>query len=254
VIDEILSVQGVIYSILLYQILNRFRKRIKEVYSNLERIRYKAISRGVLIMVISWAIGIIDVHLHYIFPDLSVDLFDYVFLCMVVCIYYISYHTLMQPQIFIQDEEVLGIAEKPISKSITVKEVQSNGPNDLIKDKLEEQYQSLLAYLEDQKPYLNPELGLQDLARELGVSRHDLSYLINKKCKKNFYDLINEHRIAETIRLMRDPENRNLTLISMAYDSGFNSKATFNRMFKKITNKTPSVFYRELLLEIKREK
>ena len=59
----------------------------------------------------------------------------------------------------------------------------------------------------------------------------------------NFYEFINQYRIDEVKRLMDDPANKHLKLISLAYDAGFNSKASFNRIFKQMTEMTPSQYY-----------
>jgi len=100
----------------------------------------------------------------------------------------------------------------------------------------------LLLYIENEKPYLNSELSLQDLADKLDVKRHHLSNVINQNHNKNFYEFINQYRITEVKAMLTDPENKHLKLISLAYDAGFNSKATFNRIFKQTTNMTPSQF------------
>jgi AraC-like DNA-binding protein len=71
-----------------------------------------------------------------------------------------------------------------------------------------------------------------------------LSQLINKKSEKNFRDFINQFRIEEFKKRARDPDSKNYTLLSIAYECGFNSKATFNRVFKNHTGITPSTFYK----------
>jgi len=85
-------------------------------------------------------------------------------------------------------------------------------------------------------------LSLQELADNLEVKRHQLSSIINQKHNKNFYEFINQYRIEEVKAMMTNPKNKHLKLISLAYDAGFNSKASFNRIFKQMTNMTPSQF------------
>jgi AraC-like DNA-binding protein len=93
--------------------------------------------------------------------------------------------------------------------------------------------------LRDEKPYLNPELTLGDLAKSLKVSNAILSQAINTGLGKNFNDLINECRVERFKAEVREEKNRNLTLLGIALNCGFNSKATFNRAFKKATGMTP---------------
>jgi len=90
--------------------------------------------------------------------------------------------------------------------------------------------------------YQDPDLGLTSLAEKLGLTAHELSRILNTVLKKSFNDFINEYRVAEIKRRMEDPAYDHLTLLGIAYDSGFNSKSTFNLIFKKITGRTPAEY------------
>ena len=79
-----------------------------------------------------------------------------------------------------------------------------------------------------------------ELAKGLQMSRHQLSQVLNEQLGKNFYDFINEYRVEEFKSRIQLPENNHLTLLGVAFDSGFNSKTTFNTIFKKTTGLTPS--------------
>lgn len=94
--------------------------------------------------------------------------------------------------------------------------------------------------------YLDEELSLNSLAKELGISIHELSKIINTGLRKNFNDFVNEFRIQDVTRKMRDPAYDRLTLLGIAYDCGFNSKTTFNRAFKQIAGKSPAEYKNEL--------
>jgi len=102
----------------------------------------------------------------------------------------------------------------------------------------------LLGYMNDHKPYLVLEITLAALADDLKVTPEYLSGIINSKLGKNFYDFINHYRIEEFKTRCLLPENKNFTLIAIAYDCGFNSKATFNRVFKNATGVTPGDYAR----------
>ncbi len=101
----------------------------------------------------------------------------------------------------------------------------------------------LLGFMKTEKPHLDPEINLALLSGKLNVSPEYLSGIINSRLNKNFFDFVNHYRVEEFKRLCKIPENKKLTLISLAYDSGFNSKATFNRVFKKEMNCTPGEYY-----------
>jgi len=100
----------------------------------------------------------------------------------------------------------------------------------------------LVEYMEVGKAYLNSELRIQDISVDLNIPVHVLSQLINSQLNQNFYDFVNKYRIEETKSRLLDPQYCDLTIVAIAHDCGFNSKATFNRLFKKYTNLTPSQF------------
>jgi len=102
----------------------------------------------------------------------------------------------------------------------------------------------LLGYMNEQKPFLVLEITLAALADDLKVTPEYLSGIINSKLGKNFYDFINHYRIEEFKTRCLMPENKNFTLLAIAFDCGFNSKATFNRVFKNATGVTPGDYAR----------
>jgi AraC-like DNA-binding protein len=94
--------------------------------------------------------------------------------------------------------------------------------------------------MESEKLYLDPDLDLSGLAGRVGAARNQLSFVINQNFGKNFYDYVNEYRVREVLRLMDDGSRINDKMITLAFDAGFNSKPTFNAVFKRITGRTPS--------------
>lgn len=95
-----------------------------------------------------------------------------------------------------------------------------------------------------QKLYLEPELSLKDLSEKLGVSSHHLSYILNIRFNQNFYEFINSYRLEKVKNELINPQNKNLSIVAIAYDCGFNSQSTFNRFFKQKEGISPSK-YRE---------
>lgn len=100
----------------------------------------------------------------------------------------------------------------------------------------------LLAYMTTEKPYLDSDLSLADLARRLHTNSVLLSQVINTGAGKNFNDFVNEYRVEEFKHQVRNPANAHLNFLGLALDCGFNSKATFNRAFKKFTGASPKEF------------
>ncbi len=106
--------------------------------------------------------------------------------------------------------------------------------------------EKLLAIMDEQKLYLDSELSLADLARRLHTNTSMLSQVINVGLGRNFNDFVNEYRINEFKKLALDESRQHLSLLGIALDAGFNSKATFNRVFKKSTGVSPKEFVDEV--------
>ncbi|MDW3650000.1 MAG: AraC family transcriptional regulator [Bacteroidia bacterium] len=100
----------------------------------------------------------------------------------------------------------------------------------------------LNAAIEAHKLYRNPSLSLSDLSKIVDISERLISNAINQELGKNFFQLINEYRVEEMKERLKDPNNDHLKILSLAFDAGFNSKASFNRVFKSYTGQTPKEF------------
>ncbi len=98
------------------------------------------------------------------------------------------------------------------------------------------------AYMEREKPFLNGSFTIEIMSRELSIPKHYITQVLNEKLNKNFYTYVNEYRVGEVKQKLSDKKNENLTLLALAYDSGFNSKSSFNTIFKKMTGHTPSEY------------
>jgi len=101
--------------------------------------------------------------------------------------------------------------------------------------------------MQEEQPYLDSELTLGRLAKQLDISPTYLSQVINEQFDKNFAAYINEFRVEMAKQKLSEAENIHLKIASLAYDSGFNSLATFNAIFKKQVGTTPSAYRKEAL-------
>lgn len=97
----------------------------------------------------------------------------------------------------------------------------------------------LLNFMQEKKPHHDPDLTLAGLSQLLGVQPEYLSRILNRKIGMHFFDFVNHYRIEDFKALCREKRFSKYTLLGMAYDCGFNSKATFNRVFKNATGLTP---------------
>lgn len=167
---------------------------------------------------------------------------DYVLLLiMSVSMYAIGYSAINNPEIF---KAIPGVElKKP--------EMEEAGagplPDDLKKQgRFPELKEKLLYVMQVNKPYLKSDLKISDLAALLSVPAYQLSQLINSEFFVNFYDFVNKYRVEEAKKLLLE-DARNYKILSIGYEVGFNSKATFNRVFKKFTNLTPSAYKESLI-------
>ncbi len=109
-----------------------------------------------------------------------------------------------------------------------------------------EKYISKLeSLMEKNKIFTNPELKLAELSKEIGLPPHQVSKLINEKMGRSYTDYINELRVAEFIKRLKDHKYASYSIFGIALDVGFNSKSSFNTAFKKITGKSPSSYKSE---------
>lgn len=155
-------------------------------------------------------------------------------LALVVVAFYIGIAGYSQQQptkiYFENSSEAPNLSQNP-EKDASSNEEQSQIANDLKR------------IMNDDRLYLQPDLNLQELAQHLQVSAAQLSSTINQGFQQNFNDYINSLRLDAFIEKYQDEENQKYTLLALAFDSGFNSKATFNRAFKKIKGCSPKEYF-----------
>ncbi|MDC8002813.1 helix-turn-helix domain-containing protein [Aureisphaera galaxeae] len=132
------------------------------------------------------------------------------------------------------------------SKALLSKEMGvSEKPKELVAS-LKEKVINIEEYFQNEKPYLNPELNLVNLSEALSMNRAELSEVINVGFNKNFNDFVNAYRVEAFKEKLSEGKHEQLSLLGIAYECGFNSKATFNRVFKKLTEQSPTQYLSSL--------
>lgn len=153
--------------------------------------------------------------------------------------FYMVYHGIKQRLVYVEEKTTLEKKSKRTakhSKSVSTENIQNNqSENNVMIEKLKKM-------MLEEKLFLKPELSLGETANRLGIHAHQLTKLLNIQLNKNFFEFVNEYRVDEFKRLVSNPINKHISLLGLAMDSGFNSKATFNRFFKNSTGITPSEF------------
>jgi AraC-like DNA-binding protein len=144
-----------------------------------------------------------------------------------------SFYGIRQPVIF-------GEELKP--EDDDKKEIEKYTKSGLKEDQAEEYLLKLISFVEDKKPYLERDLSIHDLSLMTAIPRHYITQVLNEKHKRNFFTFINGYRVKEVIERFSDPKYNHYTILAIAFDAGFNSKTTFNSIFKSQTGLTPSEF------------
>lgn len=140
---------------------------------------------------------------------------------------------------------VKALNQPAIFSGIAQEETEKYAMSNLGSGEIENYKNQLIKLMHANLPYLNADLNSKDLAEKLDVSPKVLSQVINQSFNKNFFDFINTFRCEEVQRVLQGPDKK-ITIIEAMYQSGFNSKSSFNKEFKKLTGQTPSEFKKSL--------
>jgi AraC-like DNA-binding protein len=149
----------------------------------------------------------------------------YIFIASLI--YYLGFAGYMQPNYqFVRTDDG---AEKSKTKKLS-------------EDRTVEIVGAIEKALRVDKVFLNPTINAKDLAKLLGISQADLSYVVNNSLRKNFRDLINDYRIEEVKSKLNDQAFEHMSILGIALECGFNSEASFYRIFKKTTGSSPTEY------------
>lgn len=220
---------GVIYVIWSSWLLNKHKTQIRSQFSSVEKKELNWLRLLTYGLGLVWVLVIVSQNDFIIFIGVS------------VFVILIGFFGIKQNKIY--GNEALPITTDPpedIIEIILPKEKYASAK--LADEKVTSYYEKLQRLMSEKKVFTDPELSLNDLASKMDIHPNYLSQIINRKEQKTFYDLINSYRVEEFKRLISIPKNQQFTLLSLAYDCGFNSKSSFNRYFKKMTGQTPSQY------------
>ena len=218
-----------VYLVLSLIVLKDYSHRIKQYSSNLHRVNLqwlKHLTIGIMLVIgISFILQkMLYITLRYYYVSL-----DYIYILpMTILIYLIGFYALRRPTVF-SGELSFVKPSKYSGSSLSIENAKS--------------YEKRIReYMPMNRPFLNPEIKLSELANALVIHPNHLSQVINEKFDLNFFDFINVYRVEEAKNKLEDPNSNGDTILKIALDCGFNNKASFNNYFKKLTAQTPSSF------------
>lgn len=245
----------IVYFILSIQYYNVYKKMMFQVVSYADAVLFKWVKTYLIAFLVMLLLPIAFDILTYFSPDMNSYTGSWWFyLSFSIVMYYIAitgYSNNLNSKIpfkmsFFDKNPILLLNATNSIETETIIDIQhetfdeTNSPEIVLwKSKIE-------TLIQAEKLYQNPELTLTDLAKKLETNAAVISKTINQGFQMNFNDCINNYRIEAVKNSFSNGEHKKSTLLGIAFDSGFNSKATFNRAFKKNTGKTPKEFIETL--------
>ena len=228
------ELQYFFYIVGVFLVLKKYKKIYLENYTNPNTLLYKWLSQLTKIFLF--------IHLCIIIKNIvrytqNRDLFIWlnivagtVFL-LTACWFILK--ALNYPELFRRIDSTL----QPTENFVEIPETENK--ND---DSKNFQIEQLKNFMVEKEPFLEPSLTIQELANQVGIPVRDLSVLINHYINQHFFDFVNEYRVKKAMTILKDPTKKELTVLEILYEVGFNSKSSFHTSFKKYTNQTPTEF------------
>ena len=223
------------YIILILRLFKEYELKISDFFSNIENRKLQWLKSLVIGVFTVWLVLNGFVYFSTLSEDTSLL---YGLSLATIFIFYLGYFGTKQDAIFARISASKEMP--PLEDAVEVLQKTMKYEKSVLKDTEIEMYsQRLTEYIEKEKPYLNSDLNLNDLASSIEMSTHNLSQLLNKKFHQTFYDFINSYRVEEFKASIHRGDYKKFTILAIALESGFNSKSSFNRIFKKVTESTP---------------
>lgn len=267
IIVPAIMLSGIVYVILSFYLLRKHKKNIENQFSDTEKINLNWLRYLIYGTSVIWIIIIADLGDNYIYS------------AVVVYVFFIGYLGIKQVGVFsnqvLQQNNSLAADSQPNTEpgneivtpgifTETVSLETDDDSNEAIDSNSKTKYRKSSLTGEDagkihielqqlmllEQPFKDPELTLGELAKKLSVHPNSLSQVINSFENKNFYDYVNNLRIEEFKKITQQPDSRKYTLLSLAFECGFNSKTAFNRNFKKAVGMSPTEYLTQSEIEL----
>ncbi len=242
--DILIPLSGLVYSIWSLVIIKKYRLKIQDSFSNVDKKELRWLTYLSIGFLILWVISI--------FFESTI-----IYSAVAILVLFIGFFGINQLNIFYAP---VTTNSGPVDTSNSFEKSKEESPKPraiskrYAKSGLNEEmaaqiYAKLNALMHDDALYKNEDLTLSELAKTLNAHPNHLSQVINEQEGNNFYNYINSIRVKEFIKLASLEENKKYTMISLAYDVGFSTKSTFNKHFKAYTGKTPTDFLGAVIVQ-----
>jgi len=228
------------YAFASLRLLKKHRRLSLHQYSDTSAINLEWVDKLIYLALLITGLALVFYALSVAVPGLSIRLTNvFSYLCITGYLYFAFVKGIAQKPIM-QLEQAPALATVPerTEEFGKIKYQRST----LHKDASEGILLRMEEAMQSKKLYLEPEFTLPMLAEAVQAPSYHLSQVLSERIQKNFYEYINAYRVEEAKRMLLDPTKKHYTVLAIAYDSGFNSKTTFNKVFKRFTGQTPTEF------------
>jgi len=232
VLQLLIFISLIVYLYKSYQLIENFYRRLRPVMMDRSRLEFRWLRRLLVATAVLWVLWMVYAAIDFLGYSNQPGIHSY----YPVYIFFAAIMIWTAAAAFLKPQAALLV------QPATVKAPLSN--------ELKQKGTWLKRMMVDNRYHQDPDLSLNSLAEKLNLGPHELSRIINTAVKKSFNDFINEYRIIDVISKMQDPAYDHITLLGIAYDSGFNSKSAFHRVFKARTGKSPAEYKTQLKKEL----
>lgn len=230
-----LKILAVAYAFAAVYVVFRYKQRLKEFYSTFSLQAPLWLLLLTLGFALNWSWSLV---VHILGQSVGVQLADtfgivdnYITFLLVNALFVYS---------LLYAHELLVTKEKPVEKEVVV-------DTEISSDAIER----IRATMEQQQLYLKQNLNIEEFARHVGIHYREVSSIINKHFDTNFFEFVNEYRVNKAKQMLQDQHNIDKTILDILLESGFNSKSSFHRFFKRYTGMSAADFRKQIVFEKK---
>jgi AraC-like DNA-binding protein len=241
IVSSLIFAQFLLYVISSLRLISNYKKASGQYFSDSRSQELSWLYGMMIFLIIIIFISVLNgIFVQTALAKYYLIIFNIVILAMLIYVIMILMKALRSPYQFPFSREEFVQTQAPLSSKTNQLNKEINEAEKIAQD--------LIQFMQSKKPYLQPELTLDQLAAQLSLKPRLLSQVINRILGQSFFDFVNHYRIEEASRLLTNPKDKKITILEVLYEVGFNSKSSFNTIFKKYTGLTPTEFRKKNLL------
>jgi AraC-like DNA-binding protein len=235
IVSVLVFIQFLLYATYSLRLVSSYKNATNQLFSNARQTNVSWLySTIIFFIVIMFITALNSLLTQTSFSTYYLFAFNVIILAVFIFVLQVLMKALRRPDFFSFDKR-----NGPPDFFLSTAKTTSPGNEKTEKERI---VQIVSQYMQSNKPYLEPELTLNQLASRVSLKPRALSQAINEILQQNFFDFINRYRVEEAVRLLTNPVDKKITVLEVLYEVGFNSKSSFNTLFKKYTGLTPTEF------------